>query len=60
MNGGNNFAPYHHKLLYLPFAVHRNISATGNVDIEGSLQVEGEANLTDDINIDETRIFLVF
>ena len=53
VNGGNNFAPLSsQELLYLPFAVHRNISATGNVDIEGSLQVEGEANLTDDINID--------
>ena len=53
MNGGNNFAPLSsQELLYLPFAIHRNISATGNVDIEGSLQVDGEANLTDDINID--------
>ena len=53
VNGGNNFAPLSsQELLYLPFAIHRNISATGNVDIEGSLQVDGEANLTDDINID--------
>ena len=53
VNGGNKFAPLSsQELLYLPFAIHRNISATGNVDIEGSLQVDGEANLTDDINID--------
>ena len=44
VNGGNNFAPIITRIAISPFAIHRNISATGNVDIEGSLQVDGEAN----------------
>lgn len=65
LTGGSSFAPLATQdLLYLPFAAHRNITASGDlnisgsssfeqqVDVGGSLMVRGDAILTENISID--------
>ena len=65
LTGGSSFAPLATQdLLYIPFAAHRNITASGNlnisgsssfeqqVDVAGSLMVRGDAILTENISID--------
>ena len=65
LTGGSSFAPLATQdLLYIPFAAHRNITASGDlnisgsssfeqqVDVAGSLVVRGDAILTENISID--------
>ncbi|RNC86804.1 MAG: hypothetical protein ED556_05110 [Winogradskyella sp.] len=47
------------RLTFLPFAFHRNITATGTLTVDdrtflnGELQVEGQTNLNDALNVNE-------
>lgn len=65
LTGGSSFAPLATQdLLYIPFAAHRNITASGDlnisgsssfeqqVDVAGSLVVRGDAILSENISID--------
>ena len=65
VNAGTNFLPLDaQELLFLPFALHRNIIASGNlniagtsnfeqqVDIESDLMVLGNTSLSENISID--------
>lgn len=65
LTGGSSFTPLATQdLLYIPFAAHRNITASGDlnisgsssfeqqVDVAGSLVVRGDAILTENISID--------
>lgn len=65
LTGGSSFTPLATQdLLYIPFAAHRNITASGDlnisgsssfeqqVDVAGSLVVRGDAILSENISID--------
>ena len=57
-NGGSDFVDMsREKLTFLPYAFHRNITATGTLTVDdltflnGELQVEGPANLNSTLNV---------
>ncbi len=57
-DGGNNFVPLsNQKLTFVPFAAHKNITATGNLTVDGpatfnsSFTIEGETTFNSNMTI---------